>query len=398
MPFFILYIKLRKLIFAEKQNFGKDVFMTTGRPINLLTMEYPPMRGGAGVYCEELVHAAEKVGHLVRVLGPTRIKGGENTKIIKIPIKGSQDWTCSWKAWRFLKNQSFANEALHIAEPGALRAMIRFGWLLPMPKNLIITLHGSEIPKFSRNPIEAILFRKLLRRAHKIHVLSKHNEERLVRFCPKTKPVIVLAPGAPARNILPSPGHNDKRNYSKKKLILLSVGRIHPRKGQLELLQAVKSLSDKKKTNLTCWFAGPSTHKRYANKLKEMSCSVGANVEFLGDLSDEELRETYQQADIFALSSVPKSNSVEGFGFVYLEASAHGLPILANRTGGVEDAVLDGKTGVFADPESSNDLVEKLEQLLGEPGLRKTLGENGRKWAAQHDWQKTADLLYEPAA
>ena len=372
--------------------------MTTGRPINLLTMEYPPMRGGAGVYCEELVHAAEKAGHLVRVLGPTRIMGSENTKIVKIPIKGSQDWTCSWGIWKCLKEQTFEHDTLHIAEPGALRAMIRFGWLLPMPKNLIITLHGSEIPKFSRNPIEAILFRKLLSRAHKIHVLSKHNEERLVRFCPKTKPVIVLAPGAPARNILPSPGYNDKRNYSKKKLILLSVGRIHPRKGQLELLQAVKSLSDKKKTNLTCWFAGPSTHKRYANKLKEMSCSVGSNVEFLGDLSDEELRETYQQADIFALSSVPKSNSVEGFGFVYLEASAHGLPILANRTGGVEDAVLDGKTGVFADPKNSNDLVEKLEQLLGEPDLRKTLGENGRKWAAQHDWQKTADLLYEPAA
>ena len=148
--------------------------MTTGRPINFLTMEYPPMRGGAGVYCEELVHAAEKTGHLVRVLGPTRIKGAENTKIIKIPIKGSQDWTCSWKAWRFLKNQSFANEALHIAEPGALRAMIRFGWLLPMPKILIITLHGSEIPKFSRSPIEAIFFRKLLRRAHKIHVLSEN--------------------------------------------------------------------------------------------------------------------------------------------------------------------------------------------------------------------------------
>ena len=372
--------------------------MTTGRPINLLTMEYPPMRGGAGVYCEELVHAAEKAGHLVRVLGPTRIADSENTNIVKIPIKGSQDWTCSWGIWKFLKKQTLEDDSMHIAEPGALRAMIRFGWLLPMPKTLIITLHGSEIPRFSRNPIEAIFFRKLLRRAHKIHVLSKHNEERLIRFCPETKPAIILAPGAPARNILPSPGSHDKRNYAKKKLILLSVGRIHPRKGQLELLQAVKSLSDEKKAILTCWFAGPSTHKGYAHKLKEMSCSVGSNVEFLGDLSDEELRETYQQADIFALSSVPKSNSVEGFGFVYLEASAHGLPILAHRTGGVEDAVLDGKTGVFADPKNFNDLVEKLEQLLGEPGLRKTLGETGRKWAAQHDWQKTADLLYGSAA
>ena len=352
------------------------------------------MRGGAGVYCEELVHATEKAGHLVRVLGPTRIKGAENTKIVKIPIKGSQDWTCSWKAWKFLRNQSFENEDLHIAEPGALRAMIRFGWLLPMPKTLIITLHGSEIPKFSRNPIEAIFFRKLLRRAHKIHVLSKHNEERLVRFCPETKPAIVLAPGAPARKVLPTTDCLVQRSHSKKELTLLCVGRIHPRKGQLELLRAVKALSDEKKANLNCLFAGPFTHKGYAKKLKEMSCSVGPKVKFLGDLSDEELRETYQQADIFALSSVPKSNSVEGFGFVYLEASAHGLPILANQTGGVEDAVLDGKTGLLANPESPDDLVQKLDQLISDPGLRKSLIKNGLEWASLHDWEKVANRLY----
>ena len=287
---------------------------------------------------------------------------------------------------------------MHIAEPGALRAMIRFGWLLTSPKILIITLHGSEIPKFSRNPIEAIFFRKLLSRAHKIHVLSKHNEERLVRFCPETKPAIILAPGAPARNILPSADSQEKRNYSKKELTLLCVGRVHPRKGQLELLQAVKALPDEKKVNLTCWLAGPFTHKRYAHKLKDLANSVGCKIKFLGDLSDDELKKVYQKADIFALSSMPMSNSVEGFGFVYLEASAHGIPVLAHRTGGVKDAVLDGKTGLFANPKSPNDLIEKLDQLLSEPGLRETLGKNGRKWAAQHDWEKTADLLYKPAA
>ena len=220
----------------------------------------------------------------------------------------------------------------------------------PCQKSSLSRSTVRKFPSFHANPIEAIFFRKLLRRAHKIHVLSKHNEERLVRFCPKTKPAIILAPGAPARNILPSPDSQDKRNYSKKKLILLCVGRIHPRKGQLELLQAVKALSDEKKANLTCWFAGPSTHKKYAKKLKEMSCSVGPKVKFLGDLSDEELRETYQQADIFALSSVPKSNSVEGFGFVYLEASAHGLPILAHRTGGVERCRFGWKDWIVCRP------------------------------------------------
>ena len=368
--------------------------MTTGRPINLLTMEYPPMRGGAGVYCEELLHAAEKAGHLVRVLGPTRITGSENTKIVKIPIKGSQDWTCSWGIWKCLKEQTFEHDTLHIAEPGALRAMIRFGWLLPMPKILIITLHGSEIPKFSRNPIEAIFFRKLLRRAHKIHVLSKHNEERLLRFCPETKPAIILAPGAPARNVLPTADYQVQRNHSKKELTLLCVGRIHPRKGQLELLKAVKALSNEKKANLNCWFAGPFTHKGYAHKLKEFAHSVGCEIKFLGELSDDELKKIYQKADIFALASIPLPNSIEGFGFVYLEASAHGLPILAHQTGGVEDAVLDGKTGLLANPESPDDLVQKLDQLISDPSLRKSLVKNGLEWASLHDWEKVANRLY----
>ena len=55
---------------------------------------------------------------------------------------------------------------------------------------------------------------------------------------------------------------------------------------------------------------------------------------FTGDLLDQELQQAYNEADFFALTSIPRTKSVEGFGFVYLEASAHGLPIIAHKTGG----------------------------------------------------------------
>ena len=78
-----------------------------------------------------------------------------------------------------------------------------------------------------------------------------------------------------------------------------------------------------------------------------MNQSINSKLEidFLGDLKDEKLRNIYQESDIFILPSLPRAKSVEGFGFVYLEASSNGIPVIAHQTGGVEDAVLHNKTG-----------------------------------------------------
>jgi len=106
------------------------------------------------------------------------------------------------------------------------------------------------------------------------------------------------------------------------------------------------------------------------------------------------LRSEYEKADLFALTSIPQANSVEGFGFVYLEASAHGLPIVANRTGGVEDAVKDGQTGLLADPKIQSEITEHLKTFIENNNLREKMGKEGIKWAAKHSWEKVAQSLY----
>ena len=353
------------------------------------------MRGGAGVYCEEVAHAAYESGLNLEVWVPKGCHSDSTVKRNVLPFKGSQDWVCSWRFKNFLQNQKLSEITMHIAEPGALRAMIRFGWSLPKPAKLIITLHGSEIPKFSRNPIERIFFRKFLSRADIIHVLSKYNEEKLLRFCPSIKNRILLIPGAPARDILPKSNPLENRDYSKKNIVLLCVGRIHPRKGQLELLKAIGKLNNQLKERLTCLFVGPQTKQEYAQKIIEISNQVGCDIQFLGDLNNKDLQEAYQNADIFALTSVQRADSVEGFGIVYLEASAHGLPILANRVGGVADAVVDGKTGLLCDPNKPDQLQENLKELIEQPEKRENLGKAGIEWASKHSWKKMAKRLYE---
>ena len=68
---------------------------------------------------------------------------------------------------------------------------------------------------------------------------------------------------------------------------------------------------------------------------------------------------------------MPRNKSIEGFGFVYLEASYFELPIIANRVGGVEDAVIDGKTGLLANPGDINGLTNLIKELVENENLRK---------------------------
>jgi phosphatidylinositol alpha-1,6-mannosyltransferase len=362
--------------------------------IYLLTMEYPPMRGGAGVYCEELYIAAEKEGIRIQVIGPPNAQKTKEANYLEMPVKGSQDWTCSWKACSLLKKLDLRTHTLHLAEPGALRAWIRFGSRVSKPMRLLITLHGSEIPKFSNSFLERKKFIQILKQADKIHLLSTHNRKALIKLCPQLEEKILLQPGAPASDVVPTEKVAKVYKPIANGLVLLCVGRIHPRKGQLELLQAIAQLPESIKDKITCRFACPSKHNTYAKRLGDFSRNVGCKIEFLGDLSITQLRSEYEKADLFALTSIPLAKSVEGFGFVYLEASAHGLPIVANRTGGVEDAVVDGQTGLLADPKNQFEVTKHLLTLIKDRNLREAIGNAGVQWATEHSWGKVSKALY----
>ncbi len=370
----------------------------TEKPIALITHEYPPKIGGAGSYCEELAYASAQFCVNVEVWGPRQSVDSEDFTVRKMPLKGSQSWICSWKFFRFLRLNHSKASILHLADPGALRAMLRFGWALKRLPPIFLTIHGSELLLFVQNPLEKLLFRSLLRRASLIHVLSKYNEDALKQLCPEISHRIRRTPGAPARKILPSQGKIDERTCENEStLTILCVGRIHPRKGQLQLIRAVHHLPGSIKKRLKLRLAGPIIKAKYYEEL--LSTAGKANlhnpIEFLGELSDEDLKNAYESADLFALTSMPQPRSVEGFGFVYLEAASHGLPVIAHDTGGVSDAVKDGETGLLVDSSNQSRLTEAIALLISDWKLRNSMSVNARKWAGEHSWQRVAESLYQ---
>lgn len=104
------------------------------------------------------------------------------------------------------------------------------------------------------------------------------------------------------------------------------------------------------------------------------SLNLGNHVKFTGTVNEPELKEIYRQASVFVLPS-----GGEGFGIVYLEAMAYGLPVIAARAGGAPEVVLDGQTGLlvpYGDPEVAS---MAIRQILSDPALARRLGEAGRR-------------------
>ncbi len=105
----------------------------------------------------------------------------------------------------------------------------------------------------------------------------------------------------------------------------------------------------------------------------------------------------YQKADIFVLPAREVlESSIEGFGIVFLEASACGLPVVAGRSGGAVEAVIEGETGVLVDPYDSEILAETLIDLLDNPEKRARMGMAGREWVVNKmNWDRAASEIHK---
>ena len=369
----------------------------------MLTHEFRPKRGGAGMVCEQLAETLGRSGREVTVWGPEYVEHQDETfkpayRLRAIPgLKGTLNPGCLLASAKLVlreRSGAMREAVIYLAEPGPIAVFFyltlfyRRFW-----KKLILTLHGSEIERYRRNPLSAWLFKRLLRKVDTVHVLSSYNAGKLIDWLPMVQEKLVkgygmLLPG----ETLPEPRSENRQD--KGKLELLCVGRIHPRKGQLALLKAVRELDAELQRGLKVRFVGQLVKDAYFKQLREIADSCDAEIEFAGGVTDEELEEAYLAADLFALTSVPYRSSIEGLGLVYLEASRFGLPILGHQIGGVSDVVVHGRNGYLSPTGDTSQLAANLSILIRNPVLRKQFGDSGRQMVAERSWQDVADRLF----
>jgi phosphatidylinositol alpha-1,6-mannosyltransferase len=171
---------------------------------------------------------------------------------------------------------------------------------------------------------------------------------------------------------------------------LLTVGDLKPRKGQHVSLAAfaeVKAQLPKARYYL----AGRHKNNDYFQQLQQfISQQKLVDVSFLGTISDEALQKLYRQTSVFVLAAQQAGLHFEGFGLVYLEAGAYGLPVVGTRSGGVADAVKEGETGLLVEPQDVSGLAGAILRLLQDAYLAQRLGRANRRWAETLTWERNA--------
>ena len=95
-----------------------------------------------------------------------------------------------------------------------------------------------------------------------------------------------------------------------------------------------------------------------------------------------------KKARLLVLSSISEKSHFEGFGLVYLEANASGLPVIGSLESGAEDAIRDGRTGFLVSQNDSEGIAEAIIKILGNKNLAETMSSEAIKWASEHDMDK----------
>jgi phosphatidylinositol alpha-1,6-mannosyltransferase len=232
------------------------------------------------------------------------------------------------------------------------------------------------------------LFNWWLRKSNPLITITQANRQRLqVLGLPQAE---VIYPGTDVSHFTPLP------ELKTADPTLLTVGRLVSRKGIDTVLQTLPHLRQQF-PSLRYEIVGDGPDRE---RLQTLVAELGVEsaVTFLGKVSDAAMLAAYRRADIFVMPArEEKENaSMEGFGIVYLEASACALPVVAGRSGGVVEAVQDGVTGILVEPDDPQALAKVLQTLLNDPALRQRLGENGRAFVQTHmTWDKAADQLHQ---
>ena len=173
-------------------------------------------------------------------------------------------------------------------------------------------------------------------------------------------------------------------------LVLLIVGRLQRRKGHDMLIRAMPIIRSQF-PQTKCLIVGTGQEETYLKQIVQ-ECREQENVIFVGRVSDVELGSYYAACDIFVMPNRQIAEDIEGFGMVFLEAAALGKPVIGGTSGGTDDAIVDGVTGLRVDGSRPEAIAKAVISLLGDPEKVKVMGECGRHRVDQEfTWNKVVE-------
>lgn len=246
-----------------------------------------------------------------------------------------------------------------------------------------VVLHGAEVTIPGRLPVTRQLLNRTLRHARQVISCGEYALAEAERSIRRSLPGVVLYPGVDTQRFRPADApviseFRERHGISADAQLVVGVSRLVPRKGFDTLIEASAMLKNEF-PNLHVLIAGSG---RDSKRLQSVINRTGAPAQLLGRVADEDLPTLYGAADVGAMLCRDRWFGLEqeGFGIVFLEAAACGTPQLAGRSGGSNEAVVDGETGVVVDrPTDVGSVARSLAELLRNASLRAKMSTNSRQ-------------------
>lgn len=361
------------------------------KKILIITMEFPPQVGGIATYVSDLAMALPPESVVVLAPQDKTAQDSFPFKIYRKKLLSNWFWphwlSTFFIVWKIIRQEKIQTLMIHHILPMGYVAML-VKWFFKKP--YLIFSHGTDIAAASRKPWKRLMVKKICKNAIQIICNSESLKRRfLFRFPENQTKTTVVYPCPDQMFFKPPTGADetiiDTLAINGRKTII-SVARMVEGKGFPHLVTVMKQVADQV-PNVAWLIIGTGP------KLPEIIAQVQKNslqniVRFIGEIPHHELPAYFQASTIFTLLTHPDNGQEEGLGLVFLEAAAAGLPCLAGKSGGVDEAVINGKTGLVFDVyQNQKAITDALVFWLNNPDIAKQMGKAGQaRMRAEFNW------------
>lgn len=257
-------------------------------------------------------------------------------------------------------------------------------------KKMIITAigSGSILPLYQR--LYIWMLRWAYRRSAAVTAISAFTRDEILKKIPDLS-IAVINPGVDADTFSrTNPTAYDMTRFQP---YILSVGALRWRKGYKYSIPAFAKVR-RQFPGLQYVIVGKKLigiyHRRIHTFIQELG--LEGSVHILEDVDTrEQLAAVFGGAELFCLFSQNANHDVEGFGLVFLEAAAAGLPVVGSKNCGIDDAVRDGENGILVPARNPDDFADAIITILGDEGLKKRMSAASIALARQSAWQKRTE-------
>ncbi len=323
---------------------------------------------GWGRYASDLISGVKKAGHETVILK----EQDDGYEGIPILAKRSGIISSSFRARKYLKDCDIIH-ALDGYPYGIIAALANIG----LGKKIVITGVGTyAVAPLYKQPL-AIFMSWAYKKADKVATISNYTKNEILK---KTNINIdVINPGIDFKSFQQDHLESDQK-------FILGVGALKERKGYHISILAF-SRARKVIPGLEYKIIGSQKDVSYFSDLKALAreCGVSEYVKFITNITDKELKDLYGQSKMFILTSINASHHFEGYGLVFLEAAAAGLPVLGTSGNGIEDTINKGKNGILVPQNDIEKTAKAIVDIMSDSEGWIKMSQASYKWAEEHN-------------